>query len=41
MLSFSDNNQANAIENCNFTSRYLGDWLNIYNPYFKQMIIQI
>ena len=41
MLSLSDNNQADAIENCNSTSRYLDDLLNIDNPYFEQMIGQI
>ena len=41
MLSLSDNNQADIIEAFNFTSRYLDDLLNIYNPYFKQMVGQI
>ena len=41
MLSLSDNNQADIIEAFNSTSRYLDDVLNIYNPYFKQMVGQI
>ena len=34
MLSFSDNNQAEAF---NSTSRHLDDLLNFDNPYFKQV----
>ena len=41
MLSMSDNNQTDIIEAFNSTSRYLDDLLNIYNPYFEQMVGQI
>ena len=41
MLSFSDNNQADVVETFNSTSRYLDDLLNIYDPYFAQMISKI
>ena len=41
MLSLSDNNQTDIIEVFNSTSRYLGDLLNIDNPYFEQMVGQI
>ena len=41
MLSLFDNNQAGVIEVFNSTSRYLDDLLNIYNPYFEQMVSQI
>ena len=41
ILSLSDNNQADAIEAFNSTSRYLDDLLNIDNPYFEQMVDQI
>ena len=41
MLSLSDNNQSNVVEAFNSTSRYLDDLLNIYNPYFEQMVGQI
>ena len=41
MLSLSDNNQTDIIEAFNSPSRYLGDLLNIYNPYFEQMVGQI
>ena len=41
MLSLSDNNQTDIIEAFNSTSRYLEDLLNIYNPYFEQMVGQI
>ena len=41
MLSLSDNNQSDIIEAFNSTSRYLGDLLNIDNPYFEQMVGQI
>ena len=34
-------NQADAIEAFNYTSRYLDIFLNIDNPYFKQMMGQI
>ena len=39
--SLSDNNQADAIEAFNSTSRYLDDLLNIVNPYFEQMVVKI
>ena len=35
MLSLSDNNQADAIEVFNSTSRYPVDLLNIDTPYFE------
>ena len=41
MLSLSDNNQTDIIEAFNATSRYFDDLLNIFNPYFEQMIGQI
>ena len=41
MLSQSDNNQTDIIEAFNSTSRYLDDLLNIDNPYFEQMVVQI
>ena len=41
MLSLSDNNQADAIEAFNSTSRYLDDLFYIDNPYFEQMVAQI
>ena len=41
MLSLSDNNQADVIDGFNSTSRYLGDLLNIDNPYLEQMVGQI
>ena len=41
MTSLSDDNQADIIEAFNSTSRYLGDLLNIYNPYFEGMVNQI
>ena len=41
MLSLSDNNQADIVEAFNSTSRYLYDLLNIDNPYFAQVVIQI
>ena len=41
MLSLTDNNQTDIIEALNSPSRYLGDLLNIYNPYFEQMVGQI
>ena len=41
MLSLSDNNQTDIIEGFNSTSRYLGDLLNIVNPFFEQMVCQI
>ena len=39
ILSLPDNNQ--TIEAFNSTSRYLDDLLNIDNPYFEQMVVQI
>ena len=41
VLSLSDNNQTDIIEAFNSTSRYLGDLLNIVNPYLKQMVGQV
>ena len=41
MLSLSDNNQTDIIEDFNSTSRYLDDLLNIDNPYFEQVVGQI
>ena len=41
MTSLSDNNQADIINAFNSTSRYLDDLLNIDNPYFERMVIQI
>ena len=38
MSSLSDNNQADADEAFNSTSRYLDDLLNIDNTYFEQYI---
>ena len=41
MLSLPDNNQADVIEVFNCTSGYLADLLNIYKPYFEQIVVQI
>ena len=41
MLCLSDNNQADATEAFNSTSRYLDDLLIIDHPYFEQMLSQI
>ena len=41
MLSLSDNNQTDIIEDFNSTSRYLDNLLNINNPYLEQMVGQI
>ena len=41
MLSLSDKNQTDIIEDFNSTSPYLDDLLNIDNPYFEQMVGQI
>ena len=41
MMSLSDNNQTNIIEDFNSTSRYLLDLLDIDNPYFEQTVDQI
>ena len=41
MTSLSHDNQADIIEAFNSTSRYLGDPLNIDNPYFERMVNQI
>ena len=41
MLSLSDNNQTDIIEAFNSTSRYLDDLLNIDNPYFEQMFLDL
>ena len=40
-MSLSDNNQTDIIEAFNSTSRYLDDLLDIDNPYFEQMVVQI
>ena len=41
MWFLTDNNQANIVEACSSTSRYLDDLLNIDNPNFKQIVKQI
>ena len=41
MLSLSENNQANVVGACRYTSRYLDDLLNIDNPFFDQMVSHI
>ena len=41
MMSLSDDTEADIIEACNSTSRYLNDLLNIDNPYFNGMVTQI
>ena len=41
MTSLSGDIQADVIEAFNSTSRYLGDLLNIDNPYFEGMVNQI
>ena len=41
MDSLNHDNQADFIEAFNSTSRYLDDLLNIDNPYFEGMVIQI
>ena len=41
MLSLTDNNQADVIEQFNSTLRYLDDLLNIDYPCFEQMVSQI
>ena len=41
MLSLSDNNQTDLNEAFNSTSRYLDGFLNIYSPYFEEMVGQI
>ena len=41
MKSLSLENQADIIEDFKFTSRYLGDLLNIDNIYFEQMVNRI
>ena len=38
---FSDHTQDDFIKTYNSTSRYLDDLLNINNPYFEGMVIQI
>ena len=35
MMSFSDNYQADVIEEFNFTSKFLDGLVNINNSYFK------
>ena len=41
MLSPSDKNQADVIEDFKSTSKYLDDLLNVDNPYLEQMISSI
>ena len=41
MLSLSDDNQSEAIEAFNVTSRYLDDLLNIDNTFFDSMVNHI
>ena len=41
MKDLSSDNQAGVIKAFNSTSRYLDDLLNIDNPYFEGMVIQI
>ena len=41
MTSLSDVKQADIIEAFKSTSRYLGDLLNIDNPYFEGMVDRI
>ena len=41
MNNLSSDNQADVIKAFNLTSRYLGDLLNIDNPYFEGMVNQI
>ena len=41
MKYLSNDNQADIIKECNSTSRYLDDLLNIDNPYFEGMVNQI
>ena len=41
MLSLSDDNQSEAIEAFNSTSRYLDDLLNIHNTFFDSMVNHI
>ena len=40
-MSLSDNNRAVVIKAYNSTSKYVGDLLNINNPYFILMIGQV
>ena len=41
MTSLSHDNQADIIKAFNATSRYLGDFLNIDNPYFEEIVNKI
>ena len=41
MLSLSENNQSDAVEAFNSTSRYLDDLLNIDNNFFDSMVNRI
>ena len=41
MLSLPENNQEDAADAFNSTSRYLYDWLNFDNLYFAQIVSQI
>ena len=40
-MSRSDNNQSDAVEVFNSTSRFLDDLFNIDNNYFEQRVSQI
>ena len=41
MMSLSDDTQVDIIEALNSTSRYLDVFLNIENPCFEDMVIQM
>ena len=41
MLSISDNNWAGIDIAFNSTSSYLGDFLNIDDPYFEHLVCQL
>ena len=41
MMSFSDDKQADIVDACNTTYRYLDDILNIDNVYFDNMVSQV
>ena len=41
MMSSSDDKQADIIDAVNTTSRYLDDFLNIFNIHFDNMVSQI
>ena len=40
ILSHSDNNQSDAVEVFNSTSKYLDDLLNIDDPYIEQIQVR-